>query len=561
MTTKSPGFLACVALCCLAAGMLASCATSKGSTLGTVLQAEKPKPARKQPVVPPSQSAPTDTKGLQVVTDPDSAEVWIDDTFVGLSPFTVADLGEGFHKITLRKQGYYELSTWVDFNGTTMVYQTSLQQITGFLKISATPEGSSITVNNQLVTSDLVELPVGTYDVRVRLFGYIEYKESVTITEKAVSTVSVTLSPAAFAVTSFAIPRKAVNPESPGLLGTFDGTISVTAPGTGELRIRDSSGATVYELALPEFSTWDQGFTWNAHDTAGQPLPDGTYTVSLLAHGRQSDTEATSEIAVKIDRTLKVAARSVWSGSAGLLYAPVPEVLPPGDFQLSVLAAGITAPDFSGFQAPVQIGARFGLAGGLEIDTSVGAVATSVSTPFMGSIAARWNLLSPHGAFGTGSAVQVKLAAQLLPSGSTVQPLMTDTFANFTGISVELPFQISLGPVGFLLTVGATGSLWYPYLLNADGTPQELLMAWLYLRAGIMLDTGSITAGISASTRTEPLPNGVSFLGTPVPFELGGEIHWLIPGTRLVLSAIVAGEADNPTSFYFMGGGGLGFLY
>ena len=86
-------------------------------------------------------------------------------------------------------------------------------------------------------------------------------------------------------------------------------------------------------------------------------------------------------------------------------------------------------------------------------------------------------------------------------------------------------------------------------------------MAWLYLRAGIMLDTGSITAGISASTRTEPLPNGVSFLGTPVPFELGGEIHWLIPGTRLVLSAIVAGEADNPTSFYFMGGGGLGFLY
>lgn len=179
----------------------------------------------------------------------------------------------------------------------------------------------------------------------------------------------------------------------------------------------------------------------------------------------------------------------------------------------------------------------------------------------MASIAARWNLLSPHGAYGTSSAVQVKLAAQLLPTGGSVQPLMTDTFANFTGVSVELPFQLSLGPIGFLLAVGATGSLWYPYLLNADGTPQELLMAWLYLRAGIMLETGSITAGISASTKTEPLPNGVSLLASPVPFEVGGEIHWIIPGTRLVLSAILAGEADNPASFYLMGGGGLGYLY
>ncbi len=397
--------------------------------------------------------------------------------------------------------------------------------------------------------------------VHIRLFGYVDYRSSVTITEKAVSAVAAELKPAPFAVTSFSIPKTAINPENPGLLGIFEGTISVTAPGTGELRVLNASGAEVYHRTLPAFTTWDQGFTWDGRDTTGTQLPDGTYKVSLLAQGKDSDTQEASEVDVKIDRTLKVAARSLWSGSAGLLYAPVSEVLPPGDFQLSVLAAGITLPDFSAFQAPVQVGARVGLAGGMEIDGSAGVLATSASTPFMASIAARWNLLSPHGEYGTGSALQVKLAAQLLPTGSSVEPLVTDTFANFTGISVEMPFQLSLGPLGFLLAAGATGSLWYPYLLNPDGSPYQSPMVWLYLRAGIMLETGSVSAGISAATRTEPLPNGISVFGSPVPFELGAEIHWLIPGTRLVLSGIFAGEADDQANYYFMGGGGLGFLY
>jgi hypothetical protein len=225
-----------------------------------------------------------------------------------------------------------------------------------------------------------------------------------------------------------------------------------------------------------------------------------------------------------------------------------------------VLAAGIALP--TALQAPVHFAARIGLGGGMEMDASAAVIATSASTPFMASIAARWNLLAPHGEFGTGSALQVKLAAQLLPTADSVEPLMTDTFANFTGISVEIPFQLSLGPIALLLSAGATGSLWYPYLFEADGfTPHQQFMAWLYLRAGIMLETGAVSAGISASTRTEPLPNGISVFGSPVPFQLGAEIHWLIPGTRLLLSGIFAGEALNQQNYYFMGGGGLGFLY
>jgi hypothetical protein len=116
--------------------------------------------------------------------------------------------------------------------------------------------------------------------------------------------------------------------------------------------------------------------------------------------------------------------------------------------------------------------------------------------------------------------------------------------------------------VSGLLSFGVAGSLWYPYLFQSDGvTPQFGPVTWLYVRAGVLLDLGSVSAGISASTRTQQLPGGVAFLGSPIPFETGAEIHWLIPGTSLVVSGILAGEYQDSNNYYFMGGGGLGFLY
>ena len=121
--------------------------------------------------------------------------------------------------------------------------------------------------------------------------------------------------------------------------------------------------------------------------------------------------------------------------------------------------------------------------------------------------------------------------------------LVTDTFANFTALSVELPFQVSLGHLNLLFSAGAAGSLWYPYLVTADLTPVLSPVAWMYLRAGAMLDLGSVMAGVSASARTGRLPGGVTFLSWPAPIQAGIELHWLLPGTRLLLSAMAAGDA------------------
>ena len=155
----------------------------------------------------------------------------------------------------------------------------------------------------------------------------------------------------------------------------------VTGPGTGELRILNAGSVEVFSKSLPEFTTWDQSFSWNVRDSSGNALPDGTYTLAVKAQGDGSESQIERETAIRIDRTLKIAPRSVWSGSAGLLYAPVAEVLPAGDYQLSFLGAGIAVSNPPVFQAPVQLGARVGLGDSFEVDASAGLIVSSASTP------------------------------------------------------------------------------------------------------------------------------------------------------------------------------------
>lgn len=556
--------LAALAMCVAAGLLLSSCATSKGATLGKVMTAEaggrtSGNPPSK-PSARPAPNPPESKQGLEIVTDPDNAEVWIDGAFRGLSPYIAEDLSTGWHKITLRKTGYYETSGWADFESDYMLYQASLVQMIGYLQISVSPENSIVSVGGQEISPGLNTLPVGDYSLLVRSFGYSDYQESIAIQEKSVTTLSVALQPAEFSISSFSVPKIGINPDNPGLLGVLDVNLFVTGPGTGELRILNEGSVEVFSKALPEFTTWDQSFSWNVRDSSGNALPDGTYTLAVKARGDGSESQIERETAIRVDRTLKIAPRSMWSGSAGLLYAPVAEVLPAGDFQVSFLGAGIAAG--AAFQAPVQLGARVGIGESLEVDASAGLIISSVATPFTASVSAKWNYLSLHGSYGTSSAVLAKLTVQYNPLITGGRVLMTDTFANFTGLSVEVPFQLTLGAMNLMLSAGATGSLWYPYRFNADEiTPKQGAVGWLYLRGGAFLETGSLMLGISASTRTEPLPGGIAFLSSPIPFQLGAEAHWLIPGTRLLVTAMLAGEYENSDNYYFMGGAGLGFLY
>lgn len=549
--------LTVVLLAAIAAAFLASCATSSGSTASRVAVTE----GTAAPQEKPPTEVPTSKQGLEVVSDPDRAEVWVDGDFKGLTPFIVTDIPQGWHRLTIRKSGYREVSTWLQFTSDYMLYQTSLVENTGFLQIDVSPPDSIVTVGGTTVAPGLQKLPVGSYAVLVRAFGYEDFKEDVIVSEKVVTPLSVTLTPTPFQITSLSLPHARVNPDNPGLLGTLEAQFSVSGPGAGQVDVYSQGSDLVYSSVLPGFTTWDQTFSWNLHDSKGEALPDGDYR--LVISGKGSDGESSEqEATLSVDRTLKIAPRSVWSGSSGLLYAPVAEVLPYEEFQASVLGAayfgGAIYPSSGGtfFRAPLSLGIRAGIGDRLEIDASGAIIPSSVAIPFAVSAAIRWNFLSPKGERGLEAAVEGKASFQYDSSPTGGNVLLTDTFANFTGLDVALPLQLVLGPVSLLGSLGLTGSLWTPY---GSTTPSPV--AWLYLRGGLMADLGTVTTGVSATMRTQPLPGGFPAVGSTVPLQLGAEVHWLVPGTRILASGIVAGEFDSISSYYFMGGGGLGFLY
>jgi hypothetical protein len=560
MFTRAVKVISLIAFCVLCAAFLASCASTEGRTLEKVVAAENRAKKAEEPSQKPSENegeSEKDKKGLKIESDPSQAEVWIDGKYLGITPLLVESLPQGRHEVVLRKTGYYSGGTWIDFSSDYLLYKTDLKQITGFLQLSVTPANGSITVAGDGASPGMIELPVGNSSVRVRAFGYKDYNSTVTIMEKSVTSLDVVLETAPFELTGLWVPKTSVNPDNPGALGFLDGGFSVTGPGSGEVTIQDKSSLVLFSRKLPEFETWNQGFTLQLGQTSGKALPDGEYTLAVSAKGSGSDATSRKEVAIHIDRTLKVAVRSVWSGGSGLLYAPVAEVLPQGDFQVSMLGAVFAADSI--FRAPATLGVRAGLGGGVELDAVGGVIIGADNAPFMASFGARWNLLTPKDSFGPGSAVETRISMQYNPNARSV--LLTDTFANFTGLSVGVPVQLSLGSVSFLGSVGATVSLWYPYRMHSDFSPEQGLVTWLYLRGGVMIDTGGLTAGISASTRTQPLPGGVTLLGWPIPFQVGAEAHWLIPDTRILLSGIVAGEYENGDNYYFMGGGGIGFIY
>ncbi len=536
----------------LSFALLWSCATSSGEGYGKATAIENGESAGTRPVRPNYQPTGTPvTKGLQIVTDPDNAEVYLNGAFQGRTPLVIKDLGKGSYRLQLRKVGYEEVTSWIDFPGDFMLFQTPLTRITGFIRLAVSPQNAEAMLGGKRVFPGLLEIPVGTYRLLVRAFGFSEYSESIEVSQKDVKDIDVSLTPVLFSFTRIQVGKKTVNPDNPGILGAVEMGFSVSGPGTGELSIFNSDSRMVFHDTLTAFSAWNYRYVWLPKDSSGGDLPDGDYRVLFSGTGENSGNRDEKETALRIDRGLREAPRSLWSGSAGLLYAPTSEILPDASYQLSFL--GVAGSSDSDFQAPVQFSARFGLGDLLEID-GVAATILSGSTPFSLGVAARYPLVKAAPRYGFGMAVEAKAAFQLNP---TVGVLTTDVFSNFSGLSVGFPLSFTLGPVSLLADISAIASLWRPF---DDSTPPDsALVSWLYLRGGLLLDLGEFSGGISFSARTRPFADGAFSFSEP--FQTGLEAHWLIPGTHLVFTGALLVDFEGISDASVMCGGGLGFIY
>ena len=506
--------------------------------------------------------------------------VYLDNRYKGITPLVIGGVRIGRYKLTLKKEGYYSKTVWITYSGGMAKYYFSLVEIPpGFLRVMAVPPDAEINLGSSWLPADKRhKIAVGSHIFRVRAFGYEEKSVAVNIKGGRVTELSVILKEVAFSLSNLEANRLAFNPRNSGLLGSVQIRFRVSGRGGGRAVIVDPQSRIVLSRELGPFTAREQGFDWDGRDQ-GVPLPDGTYTVRIRVEGARYGERESAELELKIDSSIVLRFRSLWSGSAGLLYAPTPEILPRGRTQVSsvVLAhSSGSGVDEIIVRAPVNFALRVGLdrRNLFELDTSIGGIiGFSTDTLYMSwfvTAAFKASLLRFPGNLALGTSAQIKL---------TYQEVRTDTLANSSGLSLGLPTALRWGSLSLLFSPELILSP-YSVSYDPDETLEIDLYGWFYGRMGLLLDLPPFSFGASLTLRTLPFNEG---FGLDLPFQTALEAHWLIPkaklrrpvrstrimkqwrggssGPRHFLSLYVAGEFEAADSYYLLGGAGSGILY
>jgi len=570
-------------------GLLA-CSTTKGSLLEKAAERDKkdskvkiPSPEAEEEdykadidFYEPAKPAKEKKIGLEIRSSPSGVRVYLGNRYIGITPLVFAGARIGQYKLTLKKEGYYSKTVWINYSRRWASLHFSLVEITGFLRVMAVPPEAEINFGSSwLPAGKPQEIGVGSHTLRIRAFGYEEKSVAVNVIIGSVTELSVILKEVAFSLSNPGPKRLAFNPSNLGLLGSVQIRFRVSGPGSGRAVIVDPQDRIVHSRELGPFTTWEQGFDWDGRDQQGVPLPDGTYTVRIQAEGARYEERESAELKLKIDSSMVPRFRSLWSGSAGLLYAPTPEILPRGSVQVSsvVLAHASGGVDAPIVRVPVNFALRVGLdrRNLFELDTSIGGnIGFSTDTlylPWFVTAAFKASLLRFPGNLALGTSAQIKL---------TYQEVRTDTLANSSGLSLGLPTALRWGSLSLLFSPELILSP-YSVSYDPDETLELDLYGWFYGRMGLLLDLPPFSFGASLTLRTLPFNEG---FGLDLPFQTALEAHWLIPkakfrrparstrtwrggssGPRHFLSLYVAGEFEAADSYYLLGGVGLGILY
>ncbi|HUV07442.1 MAG TPA: PEGA domain-containing protein [Spirochaetia bacterium] len=528
--------------------VIASCSTSKGTTFSKVAEADRVTDSEEEKLT--DEERQFHAFALTIESDPSGAEVYINNTYAGITPLSTNDYPSGTFKIDLKKDGFYTKSKWIRYSGGTQSFIFDLEAITGKLLVIARPPGAEILLNGESLPPELSEVPVGTHNLTVRLFGYEYYNQTVLIEENITTTVEATLQEASFRLYAVDLSRRVFNPDNPGALGKTTLRFNVSTRGTGSVLILNGDGIEVNRYDLQDFHRWEQTASWNGRSADGVILRDGVYTIRIEAKGQNNGEIDIYDDYVRIDRTLTIAYRSLWSGNPGLLYVSTPEVLPQSSFQVSSILMGHLELNDGEllFRAPLDVSVRYGLGSNMEIDFQASIILEDVPfPPLAGSGSFHYLYLKSPIGFEGGLSAKITYHAY---TG-------TDTYSNFTGLSLGAPSLFRMGPFAVVLCPELTLSPWrVTYSSSYDDEPNTYL--WLYLRTGLFLDLGLFTAGLSVALRTSPLTEGFRI---EVPFQSGLEAHLMIPNTQIFISLYIAAEIEAVDQWYLMGGGGFGFIY
>jgi hypothetical protein len=499
--------------------------------------------------------------GLYIETTPSKARVYIDGIERGLTPLTLGYLTRGEYYIRISKDGFRDRRFTAKVKeGSRLSVSLILEEARGqlLLDIKRAPDGPpesklpqklEIIAEGQSVRGPLVSLPEGFKTIRVRAFGWEEISRTVYVIRDITQRLTIELRPSPFHLSKAVVRRKRFNPENSGSLGTTEFAFEVSAPGRGNIEIRDKNGLVVFSRDLGPFTAWSQVVSWDGRSMDERVLPEGTYSVHIETESVPWDDSApvieTAELSAAIDSSIEIYPLSLSSGVSGLLFTPGSAVIPPGAFQIdgSLLFGRAPGTLKSWRSLPFAAALRFSPIKQLELVSTLNVNPEFDADTIWGIAGSvKWEALIPHEELPLG------LAAGL-SYGWAKQGAVTP-FGMGTGVELFLPLSWRLGSSFSLLFCPAiqwTGDQGYP----SEPVPRGVLSG------GAMFRHSSITAGISVRSEyvfssRQPIDPGI--------IMLGGEIKFFPPPSSFVFT-LQGGAWFKDREKGAFGGVGIGLIY
>jgi hypothetical protein len=498
---------------------------------------------------------------IQVYCSVKSARLSIDRNDVGQVPYD-GDLAPGSHYLEVTVPGYYPLGAWFILAEKKLyTIEFAPTKITGFLDIEVLPKDASVSADGKPIASGSSELPAGSHELIVSRFGFAERSLDVVVAEKTTTRVAVSLEKVPFAIENLGFSRKTFNPRNAGTEGRTSLDFRASSYGSARAEIVGPDGASVATLEYPDFEDWDQSQGWDGLGADGEPLPDGVYTVHLVANpapgvpvqspgpgakGQSIDAEGSiaAEVQVRIDSSIVIRAYGTASALPGLLYMPDPAPLSAGTIAVE---ASWFAPWGSPEDSAFGLSAAMSLGGSVTLALHASAETASAANPFnagdlaasalvalFGEAASAWS-----GAFfvrgGYSSA-----AAPSMPGAESAIEASLPLAARVAGPS-KLDLRLALAPGG-----------------RADfSSPSPAYLG--LVRAAFWLEGASFRAGLSGE-----LP--LSFFGGALfssawPAKAAIEGRFILGSTPFVAAAYATAEFPPSSAPSFGIGLGLGLLF
>jgi len=196
------------------------------------------------------------TGSISVSSSPSGANVYLDNTYKGITPLTITDVSQGYHSIEYRLDGYKNCFKSVQVTaGETSDAYCDLQPIppaTGSISVSSSPSGASIYLDGAYEgrTPEIIRsVSPGDHTIKLERDGYYDWSTTVGVTAGATSYVSAPLSPIPYPTVGFISVTSSPSGAYIYLDGSYKGTTPKTLSGV-------SSGAHTIELERSGYNDW-----------------------------------------------------------------------------------------------------------------------------------------------------------------------------------------------------------------------------------------------------------------------------------------------------------------